>query len=386
LFPPCLVERLPPEVIRTKAALADGYMDECEKNWDAEAAETENDVTGLAASFMVIQALRLLIGGTLPNAEGQEPDDVAAGHTDLQVWLLCTAGLLFVVIDVVRIIRYPTTDPRLSERLLPQLKNIIAMDFAWAVFFSSQWFVAAHFFRKYGGMMQEITVALFVTSVALGLIFILGKIEDMEKKGSAIDSACAAVIKAIAVLIGFSWEKAFDRAAADFTSAVTFIPHTITKLILALLLALLVIPAWRLHILPAVLAFEELEHEMEEEASKKEGDAEAPPDAQKAVSNAESGPSPEDISNATPLLPQVGAKKSRSAVGLSVPALQRKCMTHKAKILQLKTELAETKEQVRGLQTHKSELKERNADLEATLASISHELAEMQKMADMLAK
>lgn len=372
------------QAIRTRVAMRDGNEDECEKSWNEEAAETENDVIGLVASFMVVQAFRLLIGGTLPNAEGEEPEAVFSSHSDFQVWLLCSIGLMFVVIEVVRIIIFPCSDERLNLRLLPQLKNIIAMDYAWCVFFSSEWFVAAHFFTNTGGMMQEITVALFVTAMALALIFVLDKVEDMEATGQAVDSACRAVIKAISVLIGFSWEKAFDTAVADFTEAVTFFPHPLTKLFLAVLLAALVVPAWRMHILPCVLAFEEAEEEQEAD--------EEEPEVQKELTVEAHPSAASDGSASSPLLAKA-FKRTHSTVGIDLPTLQRKCAGYKAQIRALQRELAQGGGgpgcpqgiAASDLQRRNSELEQRNAQLEAAIAGITQDLCEMQKLATLLA-
>jgi len=377
------------QAIRTKVAMRDGKEDECEKSWNEEAAETENDVIGLTSSFMVVQAFRLLIGGTLPNAEGEEPEGIESSHSDFQAWLLCSIGLIFVVMEVVRIIKFPCNDERLNLRLLPQLKNIIAMDYAWCVFFSSNWFIAAHFFTKVGGMMQEITVALFVTAVALALIFILDKVEDMEATGKTVDSACRAVIKAISVLIGFSWEKAFDTAVVDFTTAVTFFPHPLTKLILALLLALLVVPAWRMHILPCVVAFEEAEE------AEEEGDQERPPTQQGLDLILEASPSgSSDGSPSEPLLGKANVRKSSSHIGMDLPSLQKKCQAYKAQIRLLEKQLLQGGQPAgpqgtaagSDLQRRNSELEQRNAQLEVTLAGITRDLADMQKMAELLSQ
>merc|ERR1719329_1413255 len=58
--------------IRERIALGDGREDEFETLWDEETEEAENDVMGLALSFTAVQSIRFLIGGFLPNIEGEE--------------------------------------------------------------------------------------------------------------------------------------------------------------------------------------------------------------------------------------------------------------------------------------------------------------------------
>merc|ERR1740123_1767109 len=122
--------------------------------------------------------------------------------------------------------------------------------------------------------MKEICLSLFVTVVALAMIFVLDMIADLDVTGDAIDLAVRAVIKAIAVLIGFSWEKAFDFAVEDVAKELSFLDHSITKLLLAVLLALTVVPAWRWYILPTILELEELE-KWEQEKKRLESGAES---------------------------------------------------------------------------------------------------------------
>jgi len=72
-------------------------------------------------------------------------------------------------------------------------------------------------------------------------------------------------------LIGFSWEKSFDVSVGQVAEVMHYcskIPVSIAKLLMALLLMALVVPAWRIYILSTLYeigAFEEEEEELIEE-------------------------------------------------------------------------------------------------------------------------
>ena len=63
--------------------------------WDEEREETEDDAMGLMISFVTAQAIRLVIGGELPNPEGASPDLRAYSKSGelLLVGVLCTPGV-----------------------------------------------------------------------------------------------------------------------------------------------------------------------------------------------------------------------------------------------------------------------------------------------------
>merc|ERR1711862_835041 len=135
------------------------------------------------------------------------------------------------------------------------------------LFFSSQWLFAK---TSFSGMLNAVVIALFVTAVALSLIFGLDVLADMPETGKDFDKAIRAVVQALGILIGFSWEKSFDLAVESVCGQVEFMPEPITKLLLAIILASVVIPAWKMHILPTIKEFEEEEEEEEAREEKEE--------------------------------------------------------------------------------------------------------------------
>eukprot|EP00437_Effrenium_voratum_P060536 CAMPEP_0181511774 /NCGR_PEP_ID=MMETSP1110-20121109/61615_1 /TAXON_ID=174948 /ORGANISM="Symbiodinium sp., Strain CCMP421" /LENGTH=87 /DNA_ID=CAMNT_0023641537 /DNA_START=1 /DNA_END=261 /DNA_ORIENTATION=- len=58
------------------------------------------------------------------------------------------------------------------------------------------------------------------------------------------------LIKAMAILVGFSWEQAFEGCVSKTCERLTTIPSYWAEVLLAALLGAMILPAWRLYILP----------------------------------------------------------------------------------------------------------------------------------------
>jgi len=132
---------------------------------------------------------------------------------------------------------------------------------AWCFFYGTYWIVAATGWTDQDAMLQVI-IALFVSAISFSVIWGFDKIEDFNKKtnllGEFVDKAILAVIDALGILIGFSWEQSFDCAVDVISEDVDkFIPKTFARLIMSLLLTLIVFPAWKGYILPTELELKE---------------------------------------------------------------------------------------------------------------------------------
>lgn len=381
------------DAMRKIVALSDdGVEDECEKKWDEETKETEDDIIGLAVSFIFAQTLRYFISGELPDAEGNEPDAMLSAHSNSEVLSLVGISVLFTAANVARTILIKGRAP---GRLTPQMRNIVMMDFAWCFFFSADWWISTNFFAKEHGMIKEVILALFVTAVAFTMIFFLDTLADKFKKSASdVDQALRAIVQAYGILIGFSWEKAFDVAVEECTEFLDFMNAAVAKLMLAIILAAVVIPAWRMHILPNIMDME-AEEEMEE-AEKKELEKE---EARKSSGNlGEPLVGPEDMAKELEKKAFKSIKKFKASLSsLSSSDLKKTTITLKTENDQLHAKLRvhedPTHPEHQGhfgahhppQHAHQIQLLEkRNAELEASLSEISGQLNELQSLADLL--
>lgn len=292
--------------VRDYIALGDdGIKDESEVLWDEAVEETEDDVMSLACSFLMAQAMRLTVCGdwqatkdgewlpsTLPNGEGGEDEYREKNHPATESVLLFCAGLAVMGLDMARYIythsgkKEPETnldgtdqEEEKEPRVGVQVRNITMMFFSWCVYFSSDWTVKGTVAKVdvlgENAMMGQTFLALSLTGIAFFAIFVLDKIADSAWTPEAADKCIEEAVFSLAFLIGFGWEKTFDMAVekiAEFMDVEEHIkPDCITKLVLGMLLALLVVPAWRLYILPNIIAYEEAEEakkETEKESEK----------------------------------------------------------------------------------------------------------------------
>lgn len=239
------------DLIRNKVALGDdGEIDEAEEMWQEETVEVEDDVIGLAISFLFIQAVRYQVGASLPDVEGEDEDK----HGITQVVLLFAIGMGMMFLLLLKAQYLPVRDARKNA----QLGNIVSMAFAWCLYFSVYWFISAELKSIAEGMLSEVIIALVVTLFGLGLIAIADKMADAEWTAPEIDKIIRGeVVTAIGILIGFSWEKNFDKAVTTIACAAISENHPevpiFVKLIMSVLCAGITVPAWWIYILPPLL-------------------------------------------------------------------------------------------------------------------------------------
>jgi len=240
----------------------DGEMDDAEVEWNERSKETEDDVVGLAVSFLLVQTFRLYITGKLPNAEGEEEPE--GRHDDKQAGKLMLLGILLMCIEIARTFSLPSLG-----RITAHAQNITSMAFAWCVLFSLQWYIDYHAGAAAIGMLKQVYIALITTVLSFCGIWIVQYLEDLDCTGDAADESLSRIILALAIGIGFAWEKCFDMAVtsiADATSRPAW-----SKVGLAVLLASVVIPAWRWFILPDVLEMAAALKQEDEEAKRNSG-------------------------------------------------------------------------------------------------------------------
>lgn len=245
----------------------DGVCDVYEKKWDEETEEAENDVLGLSLSFLTVQAIRFWISGTLPNQEGNEPDEVANNHSTQEVIYLILSGVLFQIAAVVTanleaLNMWPEEDQ--AGEFLERVKEISQQYFtfanAWCFFYSAKWLFAGWHFSDEESLVL-VSLALFLSFITFLLIFVLDKIEDYQLLGEdaeVSENAIDGIIVAFGILVGVAWEQCFDIAVSVVAEVLKKdCPASISKAIMSVALVTIVFPAWRVYILPTQMRLEE---------------------------------------------------------------------------------------------------------------------------------
>lgn len=260
----------------------DGVKDEMEMMWDEETEETEDDVMGLAVSFMTVQVARFGIINVLPNEEGEVEGEMA--YTLGQAGAVVGFGVFIFALHVIR--TQVIKGDILTRRATEQFKVICGMVFAWCFFFGIQMFVE-HMVDAEGlsdaakgvETIKAVAVAVLITFCCYVMIFVLDKLADADFTDDAIDKSIRELIKALGILIGFAWEKSFDAAVVSVAEEASHsLAPSVTKLIMSVVICITVIPAWRWYILPQLQdlgCFDEEEPEgegEEKEGEEKEGE------------------------------------------------------------------------------------------------------------------
>eukprot|EP00927_Polykrikos_kofoidii_P010392 TRINITY_DN14392_c0_g1_i1.p1 TRINITY_DN14392_c0_g1~~TRINITY_DN14392_c0_g1_i1.p1 ORF type:complete len:667 (+),score=84.34 TRINITY_DN14392_c0_g1_i1:145-2145(+) len=230
----------------------------------------ENDMYSLMVSFLFVQSLRYLIGGTLPNHKGEEEGRSFFEHDARQVTLLYLCTLLLVLgcyftspnectgsckivtqrfwghFESHRLGRmFAIGAKALIDRLGVILFSIQAMSFSWCFMYATQWWIAGIFRKSEDRAAVQVVLAIVVTILCFIAIPILDKFAD---DGNA---SIRKIIPSLGFLIGFTWESCFDTA---IEGAIEGLPEGFWRIACKSFLGLgttaIILPAWILYIVP----------------------------------------------------------------------------------------------------------------------------------------
>lgn len=259
--------------------------------WPEFVCEGEDEAVDLALSFLTMQIVVFSVAGQVPpmhNADLHVDADVRLSYIwSIMKWtmgfilgLVCATCLRF---------RAPSFLPETihflpRERLMASLQNWFSYTVAWCLMKASEW--AIGLFAPNPALGQVIT-AFVVTLCCVVLIVLLdccadrlsnedcrltthGRAHSSPSLLSAADlhvlaqeaispssqqRALRSIMTAFAFLTGISWERAFDAAqGALVAGSAELAEHpTFARIALAVLLSVLVLPAWMQHIAPQAM-------------------------------------------------------------------------------------------------------------------------------------
>jgi len=235
---------------------------------DEEAEEGGEDIMALLASFLLVQVFRYKLTHILPDGHGGESSyDIVThmgdDHHNLiyQVLPLLAFGYIsaFLCGAVVFVNAMPSPfSGFLSGHKVQQgvrmLTMTCAMVHCWALYFAGVWIMAASDLAEYIGVYEDsallkVILACALTVYAFILIFALEKLASLEATGPKADQAIYTVMGSLGILVGFTWEQAFERSVSTVVQANPSAPEPLLKAGLALFLVGMVLPAWRMYII-----------------------------------------------------------------------------------------------------------------------------------------
>jgi hypothetical protein len=284
-----------------------------EKKWDSEAEEAENDVMGLTVSFLLMNTIRLAINGCLPNQEGAEEEceveEFLFNHTFGQKLAMLLVIALSAVAIFCLLFFVPMAEEEEEEekcigeeeekeeeegeggliseetkgRFIMCIAVAVSMLFSWSFFYGTQMILAGIPALKGMDELLSVTLAMAISIISFILLIALDRVADQdsgevvskypnffkkelakysekevaEKFDEKIDKSIRQIMVAIGLAVGFAWEQCFDKsvdsvAEATEDSKFFLVNPATTKVALAVGCAGLLVPAWRMYILPFV--------------------------------------------------------------------------------------------------------------------------------------
>ncbi|CAE8609612.1 unnamed protein product [Polarella glacialis] len=217
-----------------------------------ELEEAENDIFGLATSFLLVQVARYCITGVLPNAEGEERPFHPHGMTS--AFLLIGMGAVCLVLGI--LLAFVPIGNKKLKHVSETMQNTLGMVFAWAVLVgarmvSREWAPLVQLVGDYA-TMRRLTIALTLSTCAITVIGALDLISDRlsGRDAKQLARVLQNMINVLSILIGLSWEACFESGVAELAQ-VSGDPER-TTLLLSVGTIMVVVPAWRKHILERV--------------------------------------------------------------------------------------------------------------------------------------
>jgi len=254
--------------------------------WAHHGEEAENEIGGLSLSFLSVQTLVFFIVGELRHHKANETHD-ANHEAPLEpvdhILKIIGGAMVFVVLTVVSVIMSlkvkmpaPSVEFDSMGKYLRRwyfiMQTVVSMCFAWCMLFAAEWAVhrlLTAIVPQGGALLnphtptQRVLLALTVSFGSFALIFFLDFLHDLDVTADLADTAIKKVIMSIGILIGFSWEEAFNAGVGCFAALSGSDWGTILlKFVLGIVVCIVVVPAWRLYILKNLMKLEEAHHDL----------------------------------------------------------------------------------------------------------------------------
>jgi len=210
--------------------------------------ECEVDVWGCSLGLMLSRVLRLAISAELPSLHGQP-----LGKSLGDCGALFSASLVFGALVVV-------LEPHQSQgRHIKVALMVCSMSMGWCLLYSGQWMFWAQFPDGLSGhsskMLARVVMALIDSVLVVFTLFGVDFIADHMQGRS--ERALRSLMTAMGLLLGLAWEAAFDQAVSGIEekfAADSVRNRVLLKVGMSAALCTLVLPAWRLYILPKAIA------------------------------------------------------------------------------------------------------------------------------------
>lgn len=243
------------KALRQHVALnGDSEVDEDEERWMDQCSDTENDVFCITTSWVLSCSIRYAIIGKSVGVDG-----APEGRTSTDIFWLWAAAFIAKGLNYVLVAAGKPLDTKsMSGFVARAVKlggNFLSMLFAWLVYYFGNWLMYYISESMHGGKPGQESGVVLAIVLAVGLT-LLGVFEMIHyhylgpQHANRITSrAMRVLLSSVGLFVGFSWEKSFD-AVFDGISDDLGPNGWLPLMTLSLVLIVLVLPSWRLYVLP----------------------------------------------------------------------------------------------------------------------------------------
>ncbi|CAJ1414090.1 unnamed protein product [Effrenium voratum] len=246
--------------------------------WEEGAEETEDDIAAIGISFSMVVVLRHCLTGEMANSQGLQLPVI--NHSSSAKYYISIASVVFALLAIAILFAFWRFRSRSSGTYL-EMKNqethspmsyygnsylsrwiriassTCATASSWCGLYSAKWVLygferLAEQDADPNSCILRVILALLVSFCSFVLVYFLDKLKDLEATGEVADTAILEVIHAIGVSVGFAWEQAFDAGVetiGELTEHLGSWYPVWARMIVALLVAGVMIPAWRLYLI-----------------------------------------------------------------------------------------------------------------------------------------
>eukprot|EP00930_Biecheleria_cincta_P007124 TRINITY_DN108276_c0_g1_i1.p1 TRINITY_DN108276_c0_g1~~TRINITY_DN108276_c0_g1_i1.p1 ORF type:complete len:552 (+),score=87.15 TRINITY_DN108276_c0_g1_i1:59-1714(+) len=225
-----------------------------------ETFEVEDNMVSLILSLLICQVIKFTIVGHITAIYGY-----SKGESIRQVLLLFGVAMAFAFAALLlvgiwqRLLRRTPTSTRVRKEgwangLLVLILNTLTFTVAWCLLYSAQWLFCSITQGSDAGddkMLARIIIAAAVSALGIVVIFLLRCCAD-QMIGER--NSFQTLINAVGLLLGLTWEQAFDTAVQSTAEAFGEGQSRLVTGSTLFVFWLVVIPAWALYIRPVASA------------------------------------------------------------------------------------------------------------------------------------
>lgn len=254
--------------VMDRIAKSDGTLSASEVHWIECCEETDDDVLCLAVSFLVVLFFRSWIRGS---PQPYEPGLIGnVNQSDSNRLLACSFVFALMMVLGIKIMSgYQSkldANPG-ARRITTILQHLNSMIVAWSLLFWAEWQLYVWGWER-TVIGASVTIAVSLTMFSFLCVVLLNITSGRFRGSKVLQRALKSLELSLGILIGFSWERAFDVGFEQIELHMemtmghkhTWAHHATASLLVSTMsigLFAIVGPAWRYHILPKALQLQD---------------------------------------------------------------------------------------------------------------------------------